>query len=133
MASAMAVTAVTADSAVWAASAMAASAVWAASAMAVSAVSVATAMVDTAALVASVASAASAISVSTEYCEVNESRDTSLTRFQRLSAQLFQPYAIRPHTFLFSLTLFLLQPFIVSIIIFVCPNSLSVSLLVGGD
>ena len=37
---------------------------------------------------------ASAISVSTEYCEVNESRDTSLTRFQRLSAQLFQPYAI---------------------------------------
>ena len=101
MASAMAVTAVTADSAVWAASAMAASAVWVASAMAVSAVSVATAMVDTAALVASVASAASAISVSTEYCEVNESRDTSLTSFQRLSAQLFQPYAIRPHTFLF--------------------------------
>ena len=81
MASAMAVTAVTADSAVWAASAMAASAVWAASAMAVSAVSVATAMVDTAALVASVASA---ISVSTEYCEVNESRDTSLTALSTL-------------------------------------------------
>ena len=91
MASAMAVSAVWVASAmvvsaVWAASAMVVSAVWAASAMAVSAVSV-----DTAALVASVASA---ILVSIEHCEVNKSHDTTLTRFQRPSAQLFQPYAI---------------------------------------
>ena len=88
MASAMAV------SAVWAASAMVVSAVWAASAMVVSAVWAASAMavsVDTAALVASVASA---ILVSIEHSEVNKSHDTTLTRFQRPSAQLFQPYAI---------------------------------------
>ena len=65
-----------------------------------------------------------------EYCEVNESRDATLRGFQLSS---LSPTPFRLHTFLFSLALFLLLVFIVSIISFLCLNSISVSLQFGVD